>query len=99
VVEPDLVSSGERYRLISSFGDIPYEHKFKTAGGPIILYAAALFTVGVIMVLLNCFFVEIKPRFSLPMMEFLLLSIMILLSLIFRGCTSVSRGQSSQNLP
>ena len=73
--------------------------KFKTAGGSIILYAAALFTVGVIMVLLNCFFVEIKPRFSLPMMEFLLLSIMILLSLIFRGCTSVSRGQSSQNLP
>jgi hypothetical protein len=57
--------------------------KFKTAGGPIILYAAALFTVGVIMVLLNCFFVEIKPRFTLPMMEFLLLSIMILLSLIF----------------
>ena len=73
--------------------------KFKTAGGSIILYAAALFTVGVIMVLLNCFLVEIKPRFSLPMMEFLLLSIMILLSLIFCGCTSVSRVQSSQNLP
>lgn len=80
--------------LVTCFMNI----KFKTAGGPLILYAAALFTVGVIMVVLNCFLVEIKPRFSLPMMEFLLLSIMILLSLIFRGCTSVSRRQSSQNL-
>ncbi len=81
--------------LVTCFMNI----KFKTAGGRVILYAATLSTVGVIMVLLNCFFVEIKPRFSLPMMEFLLLSIMILLSLIFRGYTSVSRRQSSQNLP
>jgi hypothetical protein len=60
--------------------------KFRTASGPVILYAVTLSSFGVIMVLLNCFFAQIQPRFSLPMMEFLLLSMMILLGLIFRGC-------------
>jgi hypothetical protein len=73
--------------------------KFRTAGGRIILYAVTLSTFGVIMVLLNCFFAKIQPRFILPMMEFLLLSMMILLSLIFSGCARVSRRQSLQNLP
>jgi hypothetical protein len=58
--------------------------KCKLHAGPAILYAVTLSTFGVIMVLLNCFFAEIQPRFSLPMMEFLLLSIMILLDVIFR---------------
>jgi hypothetical protein len=73
--------------------------KFQAAGGPVILYAATLYTLGVIMVLLNCFLAEIQPRFSLPMMEFLLLSMMILLGLIFRGCISVSRRQTLRTGP
>jgi hypothetical protein len=81
--------------LVALFTNI----KFRTAGGPVILYAVILSTSGVIMALLNCLFAKILPRYSLPMMEFLLLSIMILLSLIFRGAAGVSRRQSAQNLP
>jgi hypothetical protein len=59
--------------------------EFQLGGGRVILYSATLSTFGVIMVALNCFFAEIQPRFVLPMMEFLLLSMMLLLGLIFRG--------------
>lgn len=59
--------------------------EFQPGGGRVILYSATLSTFGVIMVVLNCFFAEIQPRFVLPMMEFLLLSMMLLLGLIFRG--------------
>jgi ABC-type Fe3+-siderophore transport system permease subunit len=58
--------------------------KSKLQAGPAILYAATLSSFGAIMVVLNCFFAEIQPRFALPMIEFLLLSMMILLGLIFR---------------
>jgi hypothetical protein len=59
--------------------------EFQPGGGRVILYSVTLSTFGVIMVALNCLFVEIQPRFVLPMMEFLLLSMMLLLGLIFRG--------------
>lgn len=58
--------------------------KFQTGDGRVVLYVVILFVVGVTIVFLNCFFAEIQPRFTLPMMELLILSIMILLGVIFR---------------
>ena len=49
---------------------------------PLILFAACLCIVGIAMVLLNCFFAQLQPRFILPTMELLSVSIMILLGLI-----------------
>jgi hypothetical protein len=72
--------------------------KFQTGGVGVIVYAATLTAFGIIMVLLSCFLAEIQPRFGLPMMEFLLLSVMILLGLIFRGCISAWQRQTSQNV-
>jgi hypothetical protein len=72
--------------------------KFQTGGAGVIVYAATLTAFGIIMVLLSCFLAEIQPRFSLPMMEFLLLSVMMLLGLIFRGCISAWQRQTSQNV-
>jgi hypothetical protein len=48
----------------------------------IITYGIALLFAGTMMVLVNCFFAEILPRFSLPMMEVILLSLVILLGLL-----------------
>ena len=72
--------------------------KFQTGSGQVIVYAATLMVFGMIMVLLNCFLAGIQPRFTLPMMEFLFLSVMILLALIFRGCISAWHKQASQNV-
>ena len=55
---------------------------------PVILFAACLSIVGIVMVLVNCFFAQLQPRFVLPMMELLLVSIVILLGLIFSGYKS-----------
>ena len=55
---------------------------------PVIIFAACLSIVGMTIVLLNCFFARLQPRFILPMMELLLVSIMILLGLIFSGYKS-----------
>jgi hypothetical protein len=57
----------------------------------LILFAVSLWIVGMVMVLLNCFFAELQPRFILPMMELLLLSLVIL-------CGAVVRGFESPNL-
>jgi hypothetical protein len=51
----------------------------------LVLFSGCLCALGVIMVLLNCFCVQLLPRFILPAMEFTLISIMILLALIFTG--------------
>ncbi len=64
------------------------DYKHGGRNTPVILFAACLCTVGMAMVLLNCFLAELQPRFILPMMELLLVSIMILLGLIFTGCKS-----------
>lgn len=68
--------------------------KFQTDHGRVVLYAVILFIFGVTMVLLNCFFSAILPRFTLPMMELLILSMMILLGVIFRGC-KISWGRAA----
>jgi hypothetical protein len=68
--------------------------KLRTNDGGLTLYAIVLFTFGVIMVLLTCFCAAIQPRFTLPMIEFLVLSMMILLGVIFRGC-KISWGRAA----
>jgi len=50
---------------------------------PVILLAVCLCIVGVAMVLLNCFFAQLQPRYILPMMELLLLSVVILVGVLF----------------
>jgi hypothetical protein len=55
---------------------------------PLILFAVSLSIVGMVMVLLNCFFAQLQPRFILPMMELLLLSLIILCGVLFRGFES-----------
>jgi hypothetical protein len=76
---------------------IAMNSKFQTGGARAIVYAATLIAFGIIMVVLNCFIAEILPRFALPMMEFLLLSIMILLGLILQGCKIFVNERSSPN--
>jgi hypothetical protein len=55
---------------------------------PVILLAVSLYFVGMTMMLLNCFFAQLQPRYILPMMELLLLSLMILLGVLFSGYES-----------
>jgi hypothetical protein len=58
---------------------------------PLILFAVCLWIVGMAMVLLNCFLAQLQPRFVLPMMELVLLSLIILLGVLFNGCESPNR--------
>jgi len=67
--------------------------KSQADDGGVVLYAVILLAFGVTMVLLNCLFAEIQPRFALPMSELLILSMMILLGVIFRGCEISWDGQ------
>jgi hypothetical protein len=55
---------------------------------PVILLAVCLCIVGMAMGLLNCFFAQLQPRYILPMMELLLLSLVILCGVLFRGYES-----------
>ena len=63
---------------------------YKSGGGntPLIFFAVSLWFVGMITMLLNCFLVQLQPRFILPMMELLLLSLVILCGVLFRGFES-----------
>jgi hypothetical protein len=58
---------------------------------PVILVAVCLCIVGMVMFLLNCFFAQLQPRYVLPMMELLLLSLVIFLAVLFSGCESLDR--------
>jgi len=55
---------------------------------PVILLAVCLCIIGMAMGLLNCFFAQLQPRYILPMMELLLLSLVILLGVLFSGYES-----------
>jgi len=66
---------------------------------PLILFAVSLWVVGMVMVLLNCFLAQVQPRFILPMMELLLLSLIILCGAIFRGFESSNRRFFKNALP
>ena len=59
---------------------------------PLILLVVFLWIIGVAMVLLNCFFAQLQQRYILPMMELLLLSLIILCGVLFRGFESPNRG-------
>ncbi|MGH8092511.1 MAG: hypothetical protein ACREIF_03440 [Chthoniobacterales bacterium] len=50
-----------------------------------VAFAATVLFAGVLMVLLNCFFAKILPRFALPMMELVLLSVSVLLGSLLSG--------------
>lgn len=53
--------------------------------GRVIVYAVCLCLTGILMVLLNCFFAQMQPRFALPMMELLFVSLVILLGTILNA--------------
>lgn len=61
------------------------DYKRGRSNAPIILYAASLSVVGIGMALLNCFFAQLQPRYALPMMELLLLSVVILVGVFLGG--------------
>jgi hypothetical protein len=48
-------------------------------------YASALVGVGLLVTMLTCFFARIHPRFALPMMELLFLSLVVLISMLLGG--------------
>jgi hypothetical protein len=56
---------------------------FEANDGTVILYAVILSVFGVSMVLLNCFFAAIQSRFTQPLMELVIRSMMIVLGVIF----------------
>jgi hypothetical protein len=66
---------------------------------PVILLAVSLWFVGMAIMLLNCFFAQLQPRYILPMMELLLLSLMILLSVLFREYESPNHQLFKHTLP
>jgi hypothetical protein len=71
--------------LVVLLGAVVEDYKRGGRNAPAILFAACLCIVGMVMGFLNCFLAELQPRFILPMMELLLVSIMILLGVILSG--------------
>jgi hypothetical protein len=65
---------------------VDYKHGGQNTA--VILFAVCLWVVGMAMLLLNCFFAQLQPRYILPMMELLLLSLVILCGVLFRGYES-----------
>jgi hypothetical protein len=76
------------FGLIVLLSALVVDYKRGGENTPLILFAVSLWVVGTAMGLLNCFFVQLQPRFILPMMELLLLSLIILCSVLFRGFES-----------
>jgi len=74
---------------------------YKGAGRstPPILFAVCLWIVGMGMVLLNCFVAELQPRFILPMMELLLLSLMIVCGVLLGSSNRPTATSSKKTLP
>jgi len=71
--------------LIVLLSALVVDYKMGGENTPVILFAVSLWIVGMAMVLLNCFLAQIAPRYVLPMMELLLLSLIILCGVLFRG--------------
>jgi hypothetical protein len=76
------------FGLIVLLSALVVDYKHGGQNMAVILFAVCLWIVGMAMLLLNCFFAQLQPRYILPMMELLLLSLMILLSVFFRGYES-----------
>jgi hypothetical protein len=64
------------------------ERRYGGGNAIVLVFAACVGLSGIIIVFLNCFFVQIQPRFTLPMMELLFVSVLISLSVIFDRDTS-----------
>jgi hypothetical protein len=73
------------------------DHKRGRENTPVIFFAVSLWIVGMTLMFLNCFMVEVQPRFVLPMMELLLLSLIILSGVLFRGFESPNAPRPSSN--
>jgi hypothetical protein len=71
--------------LVLLMSAVIVNHKQRGRNAPVIVFAICLCIVGMAIVLLNCFFAQLQPRFVLPMMELLLVSIMILLGSALGG--------------
>ena len=65
---------------------------------PVILFASCLCGVGIVMVLLNCFFARLQPRFTLPMWELMIISVTILFGTIVECLLPPSRHCSRSRL-
>jgi len=97
----DLLS----FRVWSIFGvtlflsALVVDYKRGGENTPLILFAVSLWVVGVAMGGLNCFFAQLQPRFILPMMELLLLSLIILCGVLLRGFESPNCRFFNNRLP
>src|SRR5262249_16552333 len=76
------------FGLILFFSALVVHYRRGGENTPLIVFAVSLWVVGMAMVLLNCFLAQLQPRFVLPMMELVLLSLLILCGAIFRGFES-----------
>jgi hypothetical protein len=79
------------FGLIVLFSALVVDYKRGGENTPFIVLAVSLSIIGVAMVLLNCFFAQLQQRYILPMMELLLLSLIILCGVLFRGFESPNR--------
>lgn len=73
------------FGLVALLSGLVVDYKRGGQNTPLILFAVCLWMVGMVMVLLNCFLAELQPRYILPMMELLLLSLMIMCGVLFSG--------------
>jgi len=73
------------FGLIVLLSALVVDYKRAGENTPLILFAVSLWIVGMAIVLLNCFFAQLQQRYILPMMELLLLSLIILCGVLFRG--------------
>src|SRR5215831_5753969 len=80
------------FGLIVLLSALVVDYKRAGENTPLILFAVSLWVVGMAIVLLNCFFTQLQQRYILPMMELLLLSLIILCGVFFRGFESSNRG-------
>jgi hypothetical protein len=81
------------FTLIVLLSALVVDYKRGGQNTPVILLAVCLCIVGMVMGVLNCFFAQLQPRYILPMMELLLLSLVILLGVLFSGYESPNHQQ------
>jgi hypothetical protein len=81
------------FTLIVLLSALVVDYKRGGQNTPVILLAVSLCIVGMVMGLLNYFFAQLQPRYILPMMELLLLSLVILLGVLFSAYESPNHQQ------
>ena len=79
------------FGFVALLSTLVVDYKRGGPSAPVILYAVSLCIVGMVVVLLNCFFAQLQPRYILPMMELLLLSTIILLGVLLGRCKSLDQ--------